>query len=129
MPNCCLETKCIQCCTQTNMLLSYQDIEEIQKIGYDGAFFIQKHHGWLQLKNTDGRCVFHNGNTCTIYSQRPEGCTLYPVVYDNDHKAAILDSECPKKNCFQLSKPKAEQLYALVSRLEEERNQRKHPRP
>jgi Fe-S-cluster containining protein len=110
------------------MLLSYQDIEKIKNLGYDDAFFLTKDHGWLQLKNTDGRCVFHNGNNCTIYLHRPEGCTLYPVVYDSTHKVAILDSECPKKNCFSLSKPKAEQLYALISRLEAERKQRKCPR-
>jgi Fe-S-cluster containining protein len=128
MLNCCLETSCLQCCTHTNMLLSYQDIEKIKNLGYDDAFFMTKHQGWLQLKNMDGRCVFHNGTTCSIYLERPEGCTLYPVVYDSTHKVAILDSECPKKNCFSLSKLKVEQLYALVSRLEAERNQRKHSR-
>ena len=124
MSSCCLETKCIQCCIETNMLLSYHDIENIQKMRYDQKFFISKRNGWLQLKNHQGRCVFHNGTRCTIYDQRPEGCTLYPVVYDKDNKSAILDGECPQKQCFPLKKSKTQQLIDLISTLERERSQR-----
>lgn len=125
MENCCIETKCIECCKETNMLLSYQDIERIKKLGYDDAFFIKRHHGWLQLKNKNGRCVFHNGTKCTIYENRPEGCTLYPVVYNAITKSAILDAECPQQKCFSISKEKIKQLIALVSTLEQERMQRR----
>lgn len=124
MTNCCLETKCTQCCIKTNMILSYHDIENIQKMGYDRQFFITEHKGWLQLKNHKGRCVFHDGNVCTIYLQRPKGCALYPIVYDKDNRCAILDSECPQKQCFPLVKFKIQQLYNLISTLERERNQR-----
>lgn len=124
MSNCCLETKCIQCCIETNMLLSYRDIENIQKMGYDRKFFVSERNGWLQLKNHQGRCVFHNGVRCTIYHQRPEGCTLYPVVYDKDNQCAILDSECPQKQCFPLSKTKSQQLDILISILEKEKIER-----
>jgi len=128
MSSCCLETKCIQCCVETNMLLSYHDIENIQKMGYDQKFFISKRNGWLQLKNHQGRCVFHNGIRCTIYHRRPKGCALYPVVYDKDNKSAILDSECPQKQCFPLSKTKSQQLDTLVSILEKERTERTQPK-
>jgi len=124
MSNCCLETKCIECCIETNMLLSYRDIENIQKMGYDQKFFVLEFNGWLQLKNHQGRCVFHNETRCSIYDQRPEGCSLYPVVYDKDNQCAILDSECPQKNCFPLVKSKIQQLFDLISLLERERNQR-----
>jgi Fe-S-cluster containining protein len=124
MSSICLETKCIQCCIETNMILSYRDIENIQKLGYDNKFFVTEHDGWLQLKNDKGRCVFHNGTRCTIYHQRPEGCTLYPVVYDKDNQKAILDSECPQKHCFPLSKTNSQQLDNLVCLLEKERSDR-----
>jgi Fe-S-cluster containining protein len=124
MSSVCLETKCIQCCIETNMILSYRDIENIQKQGYEQKFFVTEHDGWLQLKNDKGRCVFHNGTRCTIYHQRPEGCTLYPVVYDKDNQKAILDSECPQKHCFSLSKNKSQQLDNLVCLLEKERSDR-----
>ncbi|VVB61992.1 Putative zinc- or iron-chelating domain protein [uncultured archaeon] len=124
MVNCCFESNCIRCCIETNMILSYRDIENIQKMGYDRQFFVSERKGWLQLKNHQGRCVFHDGTRCTIYYQRPEGCTLYPVVYDKDNNVAILDNECPQKHCFSLSKAKSQQLDLLISILEIERAER-----
>ena len=124
MTNCCLETKCNLCCIGTNMILSYRDIEIIQKLEYDYHFFVRERNGWLQLKNNNGRCVFHNGTWCTIYDQRPEGCTLYPVVYDMHNRCAILDSDCPQRHCFSLSETKAQQLTALIHILEKERKDR-----
>jgi uncharacterized protein len=124
MLNCCLETKCMQCCKETNMLLSYRDIEKIQKMGFDRQFFISEHNGWLQLKNHHERCVFHDGTQCSIYSQRPEGCILYPVVYDKDNACAILDMECPQKHCFPLTNSKKQHLYDLIAVLQKERIER-----
>lgn len=124
MALCCLEKKCIQCCIETNMLLSYHDIKGIEKLGYDKEFFVFENKRWLQLKNHNGRCVFHNGNKCTIYDQRPKGCSLYPIVYDKTSRKAILDDECPQKKCFSLSKKKVEQLLTLVHLLQKERTQR-----
>lgn len=124
MSTCCLQTQCFQCCIKTNMILTYRDIESIKQIGYARQFFVTEHDGWLQLKNHKGRCVFHNGTKCTIYSQRPEGCRLYPVVYNKDDKSVLLDDECPQKHCFVLSKTKVEQITTLVSLLEQERKGR-----
>lgn len=108
------------------MLLSYQDIKNIQKRGYDITFFAEEHQGWLQLKNNNGRCVFHNKTTCTIYEQRPKGCTLYPVVYDKETQCLILDAECPQRQYFRISDEKKKQLLLLVTTLEQERVQRKN---
>jgi uncharacterized protein len=124
MTNRCLETKCIQCCRQTNMILSYHDIEKILKLGYEPSFFTEESDGWLQLKNRHGRCVFHSGEKCTIYQHKPEGCTLYPVVYLKDENKAILDSTCPSKKCFSLSHENMQKLSDLVAVLERERADR-----
>jgi uncharacterized protein len=125
MLNRCLETKCIRCCIETNMILTYRDIENIQKIGYDRQFFVSENKGWLQLKNRKGRCIFHDGTRCTIYRNKPEGCSLYPVVYNRDSNSVILDNECPQKHCFSLSKAKSQQLDILISILENERTERR----
>jgi len=125
MTTCCLETNCTSCCIKTNMVLTTRDIQTIQKVGYETRFFVSKRNGWLQLKNDKGRCVFHNGTICTIYDNRPEGCVLYPIVYDKDHRVAILDDECPQRHCFCLSHDKTQQLYTLIFLLEKERLERK----
>jgi Fe-S-cluster containining protein len=106
------------------MILTSYDIRIIQNKGYHYDFFVKEHNGWLQLKNKKGRCVFHDGTVCTIYPQRPKGCTLYPVVYDKDNTCAILDNECPQRPCFSLSKRNRRQLTTLVRILEEEREER-----
>jgi uncharacterized protein len=106
------------------MILSYRDIETIQQKGYDYRFFVTEHDGWLQLKNNNGRCVFHDGTCCTIYHQRPVGCTLYPVVYDKDNNCAILDEDCPQKQCFPLEKSTIQHLLDLISTLEHQRDMR-----
>jgi len=125
MSKCCLDTKCIQCCRETNMLLTYEDIEKITRLGYDRMYFVEERNGWLQMKNSQDLCVFHTGETCRIYEDRPLGCTLYPVVYDNDNHCAILDRDCPQKHKFSLGKNKVRKLDTLVSTLRRERAQRK----
>jgi len=125
MTTICLQTNCHQCCTNTNMLLSRKDIENIQHLGYETRFFLRKKDGWYQLRNTKGRCVFHNGTCCQIYTHRPEGCRLYPIVYNTDDRCAILDEECPQKHTFTFSKTRKQQLTRLISTLKHEREERK----
>jgi Fe-S-cluster containining protein len=129
MSNCCLRTQCIQCCKQTNMLLTNRDIETITTLGYDRTYFVERRNGWLQLKNSQGRCIFHTGEICGIYDHRPEGCMLYPVVYDNDTHCAILDSECPQQHMFSLEKHNVHKLIMLIATLRRERSQRKNTPP
>ena len=125
MTTICLQTECLRCCTNTNMLLSKKDNNRIQKLGYPPSLFVSNKNGWLQLKNVKGRCVFHNGNVCLIYEHRPEGCRLYPVVYNKDDRRAILDEECLQKQTFTFSKTTEQQLVRLISTLEREREERK----
>ena len=124
MKSCCITYKCIQCCLDTNMLLSNQDIERIKRLGFDINFFVTRKDGWIQLKNQNGRCVFHNSTMCSIYKNRPDGCKLYPIIYDKGKKHAVLDKDCPQRNKFHLSKSNTKQLYDLVSKLENERTER-----
>ena len=124
MKSCCIDHKCIQCCLDTKMILSYQDIERIKRLGFDTNFFVTRRDGWLQLKNRDGRCVFHNGIKCSIYDHRPEGCRMYPVIFDKDNNCAILDKECPYRTKFLITQSLRKKLFLLVSRIESERFQR-----
>ena len=108
------------------MVLTSHDIERIEKLGHDLRLFVLEQNGWLRLKNNMGRCVFHNGTFCTIYDHRPEGCVLYPVVYDKDDCCAMLDSECPQRHYFSLSEKTSKELYALISVLKKERTERRN---
>lgn len=120
----CLTYHCFQCCKTTNMLLSTKDIQTITQQGYEINFFVEQKNGWLQLKNSNNRCVFHNGTHCIIYEYRPTGCKLYPIVYQNNDSAAIYDTVCPHPNSFPLTEDLKKELFCLVSILKKERMQR-----
>ena len=124
MNNVCLEKKCIICCKETKMLLSDNDINRIKKLGYHYEYFVEKNDKWLQLKNKQGRCVFHNGIKCSIYENRPKGCQLYPIIYDKDNNCAILDEECPYRTKFLITSSLRKKLFNLVSRVEKEKSKR-----
>jgi len=124
LSTCCLRARCIRCCRHTNMLLSSDDVASITRLGYKPMNFVEEHDGWLQLKNAQGRCVFHTGKRCGIYDHRPAGCRLYPIVYDDDARRAILDADCPQRHKFHRTTKNADALAALIATLQRERAQR-----
>lgn len=107
------------------MLLSNSDIQNIENIGYNRNYFVRNKNGWLKLKNKDGRCVFHNGEKCIICDHRPEGCKLYPLIFDDDYKRAIIDKDCPYHEYFKFNKKDINQLFTLVNKIFNERKNRK----
>jgi len=108
------------------MLLSDSDIQKIENIGYDKNYFTRSKKGWLKLKNKDGRCVFHNGKICLIYENRPEGCILYPLIFDKEKNCVIVDEECPYQDRFRFNKKSINQLSMLVTKIINERKARKN---
>lgn len=123
--NICTRNKCIKCCIETSMLLSNEDIESIQRIGYDKNFFVRTKGGWLKLKNKNGRCVFHTGKICLIYESRPEGCKIYPLIFNEEYGSAVIDKECPYKDSFRFNSEDIEKLHDLITKLKSEKNNRK----
>jgi Fe-S-cluster containining protein len=121
MKDICLRHGCIRCCLNTEMPLSLLDIDRIKGLGFAEDFFLDVVSGSRQLKNLSGRCVFHNGQQCTIYTDRPEGCQLYPVIFDEDKGQAVLDSYCPYHDEFQLTPSISRKLVRLVRKLDMEK--------
>jgi len=117
----CINMNCTQCCKDTSMPLSKTDIKRIEGLGYPCDFFVDNYDGWLQLKNRDGHCVFHDGINCLIYEHRPEGCELYPIIFDKENNCAILDEDCPYRTKFLINRSSRKKLFLLVSRIESER--------
>lgn len=107
------------------MILPEDDVKRIQKLGFKKDFFVLEKDGWLMLKNSDGRCVFHNGSRCTIYDNRPVGCRLYPVIFDKDENCAVFDKDCPYSNCFEMTDSIISELYDVVRKVESEKARRK----
>jgi len=106
------------------MPLSLHDISSIEDLGFNRVFFVKNNKGWLQLKNKDGRCIFHDGKKCRIYDHRPEGCQIYPVIFDYETKKPVLDKDCPYNDVFEITDELRKTLHDLVSRIMTERYKR-----
>ena len=106
------------------MPLSNSHIIRIRNIGFSENFFIVKRNGNQQLRNSAGRCVFHNGERCTIYNDRPEGCRLYPIIFDLYMGESVSDAHCPHHEEFQFTPSISCEVIRLVRKLDLERRRR-----
>jgi Fe-S-cluster containining protein len=113
----CVNHRCLRCCIETSMPLSSFDIQRIVKRGYDLSDFTIKTDGGRLLKNIAGRCAFLSEDGCTIYPYRPEGCRIYPLIWDEDRGQAVRDYLCPYASEFEVKKEDITQLKNLLRRL------------
>lgn len=130
----CLREGCSHCCQGTEMPLTKQEVDRISRLGFAPAEFIEEVDGWLQLRNArEGCCSFLRFGLCSIYPDRPEGCRLYPIVFDVDGNKAVLDPDCPHRRGFDLSGGKGREVRSLADKLGRERRERRlhkgRPRP
>jgi len=121
--NVCRKHRCVSCCYATEMLLLEEDVQRIVGLGFDESSFSTKSEGFKVLKNSSaGRCVFHDGKRCTIYSNRPAGCKLYPIIFDEDLNHPVKDRLCPYRDEFDLSSEAKRELSKVYLKLIDERH-------
>ena len=113
----CTVHSCVKCCIETQMPLTRFDIERISRQGYKIKDFVVKRKRERRLKNRDGRCVFLGDDGCIIYSFRPEGCRLYPLVYDEDNGKGVIHDFCPYGYEFKVSRDDIDKLHVLIKKL------------
>jgi Fe-S-cluster containining protein len=101
---------CGECCLETEMILSQQDLDLIVKeypnyISKKNFAYINE-DGNFQMKNVNGHCIFLDLPTkkCKIFGSRPQGCRFYPLVYDFQTKNCTLDKDCPRTHLFYQNK-------------------------
>ena len=114
----CMINSCVKCCIETRMPLTSFDIERISKQGYRIKDFVVKRRRERQLKNVNGRCVFLGDNGCKIYSFRPEGCRLYPLVFNENNGKCFIHDFCPYGHEFKVSRDEVENLFSLIKELD-----------
>ncbi len=121
--------RCGKCCQETEMLLSNKDIERLERKGYKRNFFVQfDKEGYATLKNQNGICVFLNPKTqtCRERKNRPSGCRIYPIMYDED-KGIVVDKICPAKNTIteKQKASKGKKVLKLLERIDLEAEKRR----
>jgi Fe-S-cluster containining protein len=111
---------CSKCCYETEMPLTREDIERIERLGYRREeLVVVGDDGIPRLRNIDGHCVFLDPRSgrCKIYPWRPLGCRLYPLVYD-PCCGVTVDPECPLAHT--IGRGVVEKLAPYLLRLIEE---------
>ncbi len=124
--------RCGVCCKETEMLLSEKDIERLERKGYRRDFFVRfDSEGYPILRNYNGYCVFYDAEKkrCKVRGNRPLGCQIYPVIYDED-KGILVDYICPRYRLIN-EKQKAKQgkkVIKLLKTIDAEAEKRRNAR-
>jgi uncharacterized protein len=145
----CLARGCSACCHDIEMLLTEGDVARLRAARPGLDFFFQADDGYLQLRTRDAPpaagawggphakpppggehprpCIFLAADgACSVHDLRPEGCRLYPAVWDADLREASLDADyCPHTDGFALPQATQDAARRLAERLEGERRGRR----
>ncbi|MHA2098920.1 MAG: YkgJ family cysteine cluster protein [Candidatus Kariarchaeaceae archaeon] len=112
---------CHQCCLETEMLLSQEDLERIEGAGYKREEFLlpaEDADNFYQLRNVDSplgkKCYFLDlkGN-CSIYPIAPMGCKLYPLIKNLDTNEVMIDFDCREKEWFKTKEYLQSQIISV----------------
>ncbi|MDH5439866.1 MAG: YkgJ family cysteine cluster protein [Candidatus Bathyarchaeota archaeon] len=113
----CVKHRCVKCCLKTRMPLSNLDLKRILQLGYRLEYFTVKTKEGCRPRNSSGRCVFLQEEGRGIYPHRPEGCRVYPLVYDESLMRVVIDSICPYGYEFEAEKNDVESLEDLIQKI------------
>ncbi len=121
--------RCGICCRETEMLLSKKDIERLEKKGYTRNFFVSfDTKGYAKLRNHRGYCVFYDAekNRCRVRFDRPLGCRIYPVIYDETNGLTV-DIICPNRKTLtdKQQVKRGKKVLQLLKTIDTEAKQRR----
>jgi Fe-S-cluster containining protein len=116
------------------MPLTLADLERLGARGYriDDISEPDEEEGYLRLRNTpEGACVFLEADgRCRVQAVKPEGCRLYPFIYDEDNDSVIRDGICPFNREFAPPPDVEPSVRELIKRLSAEaEGRRRSARP
>jgi len=95
------------------MPLTADDILRIEALGYRREEFSVFDGSIVRLRNVNGKCFFlDENNRCRIYEHRPEGCRIYPAIYDG--RNVVVDRVCPKWREVRLGRGVERRLLRLI---------------
>ena len=120
----CLSHRCVTCCLETEMPLTEGDVKRIEKLGFNHSDFTVEAEGETLLRNVNKICFFLKDGKCSVYEGRPEGCRIYPLVYDVDAHKFVYDTVCPHAAEFRATSEDKDVLKRLIMRLDREARKR-----
>ncbi len=119
---------CHQCCKETEMLLTLEDVKNIESLGHKSKEFtlhLNETDGFYQLKNIEsdlGNICYFLGDDgkCSIYDNRPHGCKLYPLILNLETNEVMIDFDCREQVWFreqQFHESQVISIHSLVKKL------------
>jgi len=120
---------CGICCKETEMLLSTADITLLERKGYSKELFARLDSaGYFTLRNYRGYCVFYDvkKRRCKVHADRPVGCRIYPVIYDETKGMVVVDSICPAQSTVteKQKAKKGKKVLKLLKKIDSEAKKR-----
>jgi Fe-S-cluster containining protein len=122
-------SNCGICCAETEMLLAIKDIRRLEKKGFSLNHFTEfDKQGYAVLKNRNGYCVFYDlkRHQCSVYSDRPSGCRVYPVIFDEE-KGVVFDDICDSCKSISLKEKRVngKKVVKLLEKIDAEAEKRR----
>jgi len=117
--NPCFAHDCHACCLNTRMTLTEADVARLEAVGHGDFCFVNDDRD-LQLINEGGHCIFLVDGRCSVHDDRPEGCRLYPLIFDLSVDRVVLDAFCPWAKEFTFTQDDTVQLRRSVTDEESE---------
>ncbi len=99
------------------MPLTELDIKRICDLGYNESEFVILVDGEKRIRNVQDECFFLKDNQCAIYPDRPIGCRIYPLVFYEESKKAIIDTDCPYHDKFQKTDTDVKKLLEAIREI------------
>ncbi len=78
------------CCTLGGVVATQNEVDAIIKLGYPNHFIQLSKDVYGIEWGKDGSCVYLKDGTCSIYSVRPLGCRVFPVVQTRNHEIILI---------------------------------------
>lgn len=113
---------CYQCCFETEMILTKEDVAKIEKNTNrkreDFLLPTEQTDGFMQLKNVESKigrkCFFlSDKGKCTIYKFAPNGCKLYPLILNLETDEVMIDIDCREREWFNDQKYLQDQVVSV----------------
>ena len=124
--------RCAKCCHDTKMELSIEDVERLERLGFNRReFSVEDEDCVLRLRNVRSVCCFliKAESRCRVYPNRPRGCAIYPVNITNDGDI-VVDDDCRAASTVTPAEMerKGAELKRLISKIDSETAARKSKR-
>jgi uncharacterized protein len=122
--------RCGDCCKETSMELSEEDILRLIGLGFKREnICVIGEDGLARLRNIKGQCVFlaKDAKTCKVYRNRPKGCEIYPVNCDHEGEV-FVDEFCRARGTISKSelRRKGRTIKKHLDIIDEEAKMRKN---